>query len=224
MSTKITDVNFLYGQLNYFRKNAHLIDIATFGKKKSPAGKAHYLDPFNKIERRHLVNRVTVGLPVSIDWSQTKQADVEVDGRQVLVYGVNASSAQIYSFAKVKSAKVVLYNLSISEGVLIPLLNGDADGARNFLATEGGDGRIVNEVWVVMEAKLAEHFKSFGSKSSSVSYAGANLNISVSGGTLGTQTITLSPGAIFAYKMERVTDWNAGKTHINKMEPDYFGG
>jgi len=31
------------------------------------------------------------------------------------------------------------------------MLNTVADGARNFLASEGTDGRIVSEVWVVME-------------------------------------------------------------------------
>jgi len=68
-----------------------------------------------------------------------------------------------------------VYNLSIPEGKLQAMLNTDADGARKYLADEGGDGRIVSEIWVVMEAELSEHFDTSGSIA--VSEKASDLNV-----------------------------------------------
>lgn len=218
MSTKITDHYFEYGSLKYFRGNAHLLEICTYGEKKDPIGAEAYLDPQNKVKREHLVGKVTKGLTVSIDWSQTTQSSVEANGA-LKVFGIGVSAAATYTYSKVKSANVRLYNLFINEGPLKTLLNTDASGARNFLADEGSDGRIVSEVWVVMEATLSEHFDT--STSVTVAASGVNLNVTAKGGKSGTQTITLSAGTIFAYKMHKVKDWNSGKTEVKNLEADY---
>jgi NAD(P)-dependent dehydrogenase (short-subunit alcohol dehydrogenase family) len=101
-------------------------------------------------------------------------------------------------------------------------LNKDADGARKFLAEEGHDGRIVSEVWVV-DAELGEHFAAYGATSASVQAFGSSLDVTVTGGKYGSQTITLSPGTTFAYKLHKVKDWNKDKTQIEDMEADYKG-
>lgn len=220
MATKITDHYFEYGSQKYFRGNAHLLEICSYGQKKDPIGSESYIDPQNKVKREHLVGRVTKGMTVGIDWNQTTQAQVEVNGT-VKVFGIGINLATSYAYSKVKSANVKLYNLFINEGPLKTMLNTDADGARNFMADEGDDARIVSEVWVVMEATLATHFDTSTSISAAVS--GVNLNLTAKGGTSGTQTITLSAGSVFAYKSHKVKDWNSGKTSIEDMEADYYG-
>ncbi len=95
------------------------------------------------------------------------------------------------------------------------MLNNDANIAHNCLANEGKDGRIVSEIWVVMEAELAEHFETSGGLM--VSAKAADLNVTANGGRHGTQTITLSSGTTFAYKLHKVKDWNKGKTRINDI-------
>jgi hypothetical protein len=114
-------------------------------------------------------------------------------------------------------------NFFIAEGPLTTMLNTDADGARNYLADEGNDGRIVSEVWVGMEVALADHFSTYAKGSLSVSAAGGNAQITVTGGKNGAQTITLSPSTTFAYKLHKVKEWNKDKTHIENMEADYKG-
>lgn len=54
---KITEDYFEYGALKYFRGNAHLLEIGTYGEKKDPIGPKAYVDPESKVQRRHLVNR-----------------------------------------------------------------------------------------------------------------------------------------------------------------------
>ena len=198
------------------------MEIGTYGEKKDPIGAKAYIDPMNKVTRENLVNRVSKGKPVSVNFSQTTTVELEVNG-PIKVFGLNLSAAVGYSHEKTKSAKLKLYNLSIAEGPLITLLNTDAEGARNYLADEGGDGRIVSEVWVVLEAELAEHFDTSGSLE--VSVKGSDLNVTAKGGKHGTQTITLAKGTTFAYKLHKVKNWNKGKTQIEKlgMEADYKG-
>jgi hypothetical protein len=221
MATKITNHYFEYLSLKYFRGNAHLVEIGTFGEKKDPVGTEAYLDPSGKVSRDHLMNRISKGIMVSIDWSQTNQADVEANGT-IKAYGLNVNVAATYSFSKTKSANLKLYNLYILDNPLMKMLNQDAKAAREFLAAEGSDGRIVSECWIVMEAELAEHFEGSGTFTTSVPSVG-NLNITATGGKHGTQTITLSAGSVFAYKNHKVKSWNSGKTVIENMEADYYG-
>lgn len=220
MAIRITDNYFEFGVHKYFRGNAHLVEIATFGEKKDPVGAKAYLDPQNKVKREYLINRVSKGKPVDIDWGQTTKAELEVNG-SIKVFGLDVNTATDFRYEKAKSARLKLFNLSISEGKLQTMLNKDADGARNFLADEGNDGRIVSEVWIVMEAELAEHFDTSGSLA--VSAKDIDLNVTAKGGKHGTQTIKLSTGTTFAYKLHKVKNWNKGKKQIENMEADYKG-
>lgn len=220
MGTKVTENYFKFGVNKYFRGNAHLIEMGTYGEKKDPIGAKAYLDPQNKVKREHLVGRVVKGQPVAVTWSETKRSALEVNG-PIKVFGVGVNVAATYSHSKVSTANLKLYNLSIIEGPLQNMLNTDADGARKYLAKEGGDGRIVSEIWVVMEAELATHFDTSGAVSAKVS--GVDLEVTASGGTAGSQTIKLAAGTTFAYKLHKVKKWNKGKTKIEGMEADYKG-
>jgi hypothetical protein len=220
MATKVTDNYFEYGGLKYFRGNAHLVEIATYGEKKDPIGAKAYIDPQNKVLREHLVNRVERGPIVTLNCNGMTKANIEVNG-PIKVFGLNVSVAAGFNYEKVMSADLKLCNLYIAEDPLKNMLNTDADAARNYLADEGNDGRIVSECWVVMTADLAEHFTTSGSVAASLK--GSDLNITAKGGKQGTQTITLSKGATFAYKLHKVKDWNKGKTQIEDMEADYKG-
>lgn len=220
MATKITDNYFEFGALKYFRGNAHLVEIGTYGKKKDPIGAKAYIDPQSKVVRSNLVGKVTKGSPVSVDWGQTTNAELEANGA-MRVFGLNLSIETNYNRDTAKAANLKLYNLSIPGGTLEGMLNNDAGGARKFLKDEGSDGRFVSEIWVVMKAELADHFNTSGGIT--VAAEDINLNVTASGGKSGTQTIKLSAGTTFAYKLSKVTDWNKDKTRIEDMEPDYKG-
>jgi hypothetical protein len=220
MATKITDEYFEFGVHKYFRGNAHLIQIATYGEKKDPVGPRAYLDPQSKVQSEHLEGRVKGGTVATVDWGQTSRADVEVNGL-LKFFGLNGKIDASGDYEKVKSARLKLVNFFIDEGPLQRMLNEDANGARNYLADEGGDGRIVSEVWVAMESELAEHFGVNGEVSLSAKAKGAELQITATGGKYGSQTITLSPGTTFAYKLHKVKNWIDNKTRIENMEADY---
>ncbi|RMF32078.1 MAG: hypothetical protein D6752_00910 [Candidatus Nitrosothermus koennekii] len=218
--TKIASHFFKYNNLKYFRDGAENIEMCSFGEKKDPLGPKSYLSVEGKVARKHLEGRIKKIPSVDIDWSKQSKADVEANGL-IPVYGIPVKVGTTYSYEEAKSADLKLIKFVIDEGPLKKMLNNDANAARNYLADEGKDGRIVSSIWVVMEGKLARHFDSVGSISANA--AGSNLEITASGGVAGSQTITLSEGTTFAYAMHKVKKWNKGKTEIEDMEDDYHG-
>ncbi len=222
MATKINKHYFEFGTQKYFRGNAHLLEMGTYGEKKDPIGAKAYVDPQAKVKSKHLDNRVKYGTRVKINWKEVSKADLDAEA-DLKFFGLGKKAAVSFSYKKAKDAKLELINFAINEGPLTTMLNKDATGARNFLAEEGKDGRIVSEVWVVVDAELGEHFATYGSTSAAVEAFGSSLNVTVTGGKQGSQTVTLSKGTTFAYKLHKVKDWNKGKTRIEDMEADYKG-
>ena len=127
-----------------------------------------------------------------------------------------------FDYSKAKSAKLELINLSIDEIPLIRVLN-DAPVARDFLAKEGSDGRVVSEYWIVVEAALAEAFEASGSAGIAVKAFGNQANLTIGGGKHGSQTVTMSPGTTFAYKLHKVSQWSKGKESVEAVEAAYKG-
>jgi hypothetical protein len=130
------------------------------------------------------------------------------------------------SYSKAKSAHLKLVKFVFDEGPLKKTLNQHAGRALNYLKTEGRDGRFVHEVWVAMEAELANHFEN----STSIEVAGqgsAGITVEaktkVGSSSTKTESINLSAGTCFAYAMVKVKKWNRGKTEIEDLEDDYSG-
>lgn len=217
----ITASSFKYGTITYFRGKAENVEMGSYGEKKTPFGGAPYLSVQNKVKSEYLNGRVKFATRCEIDWSKQSQAAVEAN--DISYFGLGVKGAVSGSYSKAKSASLDLVKLAIDEGPLKTMLNNDASGARNFLRDEGGDGRIVPEIWVVMEAKLAEHFQTSGSISVSGTVNGVSADITASGGSQGTQTITISKGSTFAYLLFKVKKWNSGKTKIEDLEDDTVG-
>lgn len=222
METKITKDYFQFGVNKYFRGNAHLVEIGTFGEKKDPIGPKAYLDPQAKVASDHLASRVEYTTRAIVDWNEVSKGDLEV-GADLKFFGLGKKAAASFGFEKGKEAKLELVNLAILEEPLKKMLNTDANAARNFLAEEGNDGRIVSEVFVWMDGELGEHFATYGSASAAVKAFGSSLDITVTGGKHGSQTISLSKGTAFAFKLHKVKSWNKDKTKIENLEADYKG-
>ena len=222
METKVTEHYFKFGGDKYFRQNAHNVDIGSYGEKKDPVGANAYLDVQAKVKADYLASRVRYNTTADIDWGQTTKGEVEAEGA-LKFFGIGGEAAVNASYEKIKSAKLKVMNFAISEGPLKTMLNQEANAARNFLAEEGNDGRIVSEVWILAEGELVEHFKTSGSISVAVDAVTKSLDVTAKGGKEGTATIRIDPGTTFAYKMHKVKDWNKGKTQIEDLEADWKG-
>jgi hypothetical protein len=220
--TKVTKDYFEFGTIKYFRGKGENVEICSYGEKKHPMGGAPYLAVQAKVNRAYLKDRVDYITSVKVDWRKQSEAAVEVNGR-LKYFDLNGKVAVSGSYQNVKSAKLELVKFAINEGPLKGMLNRDADGARRYLAEEGADGRIVSEVWVLMKGELAEHFATSGGIDASVSSTGADLELTATGGTHGSQTVVISADTTFAYLLHKVKKWSNGKTQIEDMEDDSSG-
>ena len=223
MSIKITKHYFQFGIHKYFRGNAHELELGHYGQKKDPIGAKAWLAPHDKIKPVHMKGRVKFNTRTQIAWNEVTSADLDTGGA-LTYYGINFSGAKSFSHSHAKSAKLELISLSIDEGPLEDMINADRP-ARKEMADEGNDARIVSEVFMVVEAELAEHFQTYGRTTAGVEVKAVNgdAQLTVSGGVRGTQSIVLSKGTTFAYRLHKITDWNKGKTQVEDVDPDYKG-
>ncbi|MBT8410508.1 MAG: hypothetical protein KJP02_01750 [Octadecabacter sp.] len=222
MSVKITKHKFSYGGLGYFRTNAHLVELGSHGQKKDPIGAKAYIDPAGKIRASHLASRPIKISTVTIDWADVKSSDFDA-GATLKFLGLGRKHGVSFDLADARSAKLKLMNFSIAENPLKRCLNNDADTVRRSMAEEGNDARLVGETWIAMEAELAEHIETNWSTGHSWEALGNSLDLTVSGGRHGSQTVTLGPGTCFAYKLYKVKKWSKGKESIEDLEADYKG-
>lgn len=221
MANKVKDNYLDLGNQKYFRVNAHIIRIGSYGKKKDPLGAKASIDPHNKIKVEHLTEHIQLGSTQVVDWSQGFQAGASVEA-PVKYFGVNGKVGVAANAEKAAGAHLKLVNFYMMPAALQRVLNNEASGAKKFLAEEG-DGRVVSEIWVAMEAELANSFNVSGSISAQAKAAGQEVEVTLSAGKYGSQTLVLSPGTTFAYKLHKVTKWIDNKTKIDTIEADYYG-
>jgi len=220
---EIKDSYFKYGGVRYFRGKAENIEIGSYGQKKEPLTSTNYLAVEAKIASENLASysKAHTVTKVAIDWAKYNKTDVSTSfGFKYFTMG--AKTALTGSYEQFKSAKLQLVKIVIDEGPMKTTIN-KSNGVRNFLKDEGGDGRVVIEVWVAMEAQLASHFSnstvfSLSGKAGSALEITGKLTASSTGS--GAQTITISKGTTFAYLLEKVKDWNKDKTQVLDMEDD----
>ena len=220
METKVTKWAFEYGGMKFFRGLAYQVRLGTYGEKKDPLGAKAYLEPEGHIIPSYLKNIGKMG-PVEVDWERQSKADVAADG-DLKYLGAAGKVAGSFNYENAKSANLKLMSFYIEEGTLKQILNEHAGTARSYLAKEGNDGRIVSQVFVAMEATLAQTFSTAGSLSYKAE--GDALGVTASGGVHGSNTIILAPNTTFAYKLTKVKDWSHGKDKIEDMEGDFKGG
>lgn len=226
METQITEHYFKFGTVKYFRGKAENVVLGSYGEKADPIGASAQLNVQNRIKVEHLTGKVQIVPPVALDWAKVSVADAAFGGA-IRYYVLNHQLGYSLTLAKAKAAQLKLVKLFINEGPLRGVLNNGADGARKYLADEGGDGRVVSETWVVVDGALGEQFGTAASvvlaPAATVGPLGMALDLRLEGGKYGTQTLALGAGSTFAYLMHEVTKWNKGKTQIESLGPDEKG-
>ena len=209
--------------IKYFRAGADRVQLAAYGEKKThPSPWAdNYLAvqdrlPAPKIEQAG----IRLASIIEIDTKNTSQADVEahLEGSVAVVKG--GKTAKI-TFEKLKDNDLKLVHLVIQPEDLKDAFN-DSPKALGRLRDYGGDARAVNDIFVVVEADLAESFTAsapFGVKA-----AALGLEIEAkAGGKVKTSTeVTFSEKTTFAYLLQN-PKWERGKDRIKKFSDDQWG-
>ena len=202
----------------YFRRNAPTVEIGSYGEKKEPFTEANYLAVEGHVKYDLLNGKIRKGSPFKVNWERETKTDVEANVDYYFVVG----GTKEFRYEKAKEAHLELVRFHIDEKPLKRLLNNDANAVRKAMKKEGKDARFCSSIWVVMSGQLAEQF----SKSAALEVSGTTsqgLSITAKGGAewSGSETITFTPGTVFAYALHKVKKWNGDK--IKEMEDDWQG-
>ncbi|MBN2529594.1 MAG: hypothetical protein JXR76_24610 [Deltaproteobacteria bacterium] len=215
---KITSAAFKYNGVRYFRGKAENVNLASYGEKKTPVGQPNYLEVEDDIGRAMLGKiKVKISGPYDVDWSRYSKADISAGIKYLMVGGGTGS----FSHESAKSAKLKLVKMSIDEGQLKKLLNDHAQKVKAYMKSEGKDARIVSEVWIAMEAQLASDVTNGGAVTGSGGANGITVEVSASGSSKNTSSVTIPENTTFAYLLHKVKKWK--KDTISNMEDDQHG-
>lgn len=217
-TASVHDNHLEYMGKNYFRVGADVVTLGAYGEKKSPLLKGNYLEVQSTLPPAKIAKKVTNAAVVAIDFTSTKKAEIEANLSGIKV--VNAGTTVTYE--ALKTAKLKLVHVVITAVDIRDAANSTA-GALANLKSYGKDARISQEIFVVMEAELADSFTASntfevtGTTTTGITITGKH---TVSGGA--DSKVVLSKGTTFAYLLVKL-QWNSAKTAIEKATDDVWG-
>lgn len=209
IDAKIFDNHFHLNGVNYFRGHADAVLLGDVGEKKTPATQQNYLAVQENVPRRQL--KVQRALRIDLH-------AIDIDTRELkvglLVPGlgrVEAGSAA----RQIEEQTLSLVKLEVLPKEIVAAANAAPDVLAELIRA-GNGGRLVHQVFVLMQMKTAIGFTS--AHTFSVTGSAGALNV-VAGGTGGV-SVELVPGSTFAYLLlepkwdadlkknwKRIDDW-----------------
>ncbi len=204
---------------NYFRGGAEGVQLWSYGEKHSPLTQTNYLEVQGRLQvQKPKIRKAAV---VTIDFDRTTEKNLLANINVSLVFKGGSKSA----YEDLKTGKLKLVKFEVANEEIISAANASPE-ALERLIDYGNDARIVDEIFVVMEARLANSFASSNSFDISLSVGAIKITAEFGAGANGNASITLSKGMTFAYGMLKL-DWDANqkknKTRITKVTDDQWG-
>jgi len=202
----------------YFIANAQLTSIADYGEKATPVFGQNKLEVKDHIPAPKINGKVRTVPPIGIDSSTSSKNDfLNAVGASLKVIGFNGKQSQVYD--KLVSNKLKLVQLYVEEEEMKKAVN-DSPKVLENLKRYGGDARVVHQLFVVMEAELAESFTSGTTYDVSANAAGIVSITAKGGGSKSGETkIDLYSGTGLAYLLLK-PDWNDNKTRLVDVHAD----
>lgn len=206
--------HLVFNGVHYFRGHAESVVIGSYGEKRTPVTQQNYLEvqsdlPANKLK----VNTVTIA---DIDFSRSREADIKL-GLKAADTGATGAAA----LSDLKAGKLKLVKLEMRLGDLRDVVN-TLSGVLGDLKGYGADARVAHQIFVVLEASLAQTFAASGDVSFTRTGSALKMSASASGSVSGSTSVTFSAGTTFAYLLAN-PDFELGKQRIKKFTDDQHG-
>jgi len=213
-SAVVHNSHLVFNGVRYFRGHAESVVIGSYGEKRTPLTQQNYLEVQSDLPADRLkVNTVTIA---DIDFSRSRDADLKI-GLKAADTGASGSVA----LSDLKTGKLKLVKLEMRLLDLKTVVNGLSAVLGN-LRSYGNDARVAHQIFVVLEATLAQTFAASGDISFTRTGSALKMSADASASASGSTTITLSSGTTFAYLLAN-PDWDRGKNRIEKFTDDQHG-
>ena len=222
MTTKVVIKNnhFTYNGISYFRANADTVGLGSYGEKRSPLTKANYLEVKGMVPAPKLTAvKATV---LTIDFTKSSAADITADVHpmQLKFAGGSVSAArEAASKERLKLLKLHVLNNEMEEAI------NESPKVLDDLRDYGNDVRVAHQIWVVLEAELANRVKTGASAEVTATIKG--ITVGLNGSTQSDQEteLTIEPGATYGYLLGKF-EWNARsknkRTEIVDIDDDQW--
>lgn len=221
----IADLNgkrFKYNGKSYYTAGAGEMLVGSIGEKRSPLGKPKNLDKKADISADKIGELKSTVIDVRFDDASKRDIDalapIVISGVPILVSAAEAHQGLMRGDLK-------LVHLRAEDQRLERAAN-DSPRRLDDLISWGRDARIVSQTFVVVEAAVAEKFRS----NARVGVWGTDLGIGArvggAGGRAGSVEVEYAPGATFAYLLAKIT-WDAkmkkNRRFIEDLDDDQYG-
>jgi len=218
----VKENHLTFGGVNYFRGHAEEIEIGSIGEKQKPLFKQNYLE----VKDRILIpeKNVVKATVVDIDFEKTSEIDFNTNVPSKVI-GLPADLDGGVSFKNLRSGDLKLVKFSVLNNDMKRAMNNSPEQLQDMIRW-GNDARIVHQVFIVIEAALANEFSRAINVSISAGIKGLEAKVGGSRSVSGTTEVKISSGTCFAYLMARI-DWDEKKkknrTKIVDLDDDQWG-
>lgn len=215
MEVTIKKNHFIYNGVKYFRKAAESLNLGSYGNKDKNVFVSNGLIHDDTVKGKFPVKPVT----------EIKLQNAKTDNNAFSVGGTfTTAKVNGKGGVKVNWTKDELRNLSLikiditSESTLRKLANDDKNCFNKLKDVK--NGRIADQIFVIVESNLIQNASITASGSADVSVLNDKFSINLAGsaGHTGSLTLEVSAGSVFAYALRKPKFDTRMKKNAKKIE------
>ncbi|MEN8225539.1 MAG: hypothetical protein ABFS05_09300 [Bacteroidota bacterium] len=218
----VKEAHLTFGGVAYFRAHAEEVEIGSIGEKRKPLTKQNYLEVKDRVQVPE--KEIIQATVTEIDFNKTSKSAFNLNA-SAIIKGVPVKLDSDAVFRKLKAGELKLVKFSISNNDMKRAMNNSPQKLQDLIAW-GNNARVVLQVFVVIEAKLADEFTRDMGIGISAGIKGLEAEVGGCFAASGSSRITLSQGTCFAYLLAK-PDWDARKkkdrTRVVDLDDDQWG-
>jgi hypothetical protein len=218
IDAKIRDNHFHLNGVNYFRGHADAVQFGDVGEKKTPSTQENYLAVQESVPR----NKLKIERATQIDIHALALASSDI-GASIAVPGLGSLGASTLA-RQLEDQTLSLVKLETLPKDIVAAANDSPDVIAELIRV-GNAGRLVHQVFVILEMKTALNF----TRSTRFDVSGTVKSWTIAGtggsGSASRTVVSITPGTTFAYLLLK-PKWNANLkknwTRIDDWEDDQW--
>jgi len=223
---ELNDKRFKYDSKSYFVAGSHECQIGCGGEKRSPIGKPKNIDIHRQINPNKIGTLSSNVVEVTLDQKSRSGLNAIIP-LQLPSLPIPIDADIVSVGEQLTKGKLKLVHIWAESQALKQAAN-DSPKLLNDMIDWGHDARLVSEIFIVVEARVAQKFRETKTFGIGKSMAGGLIEARIGGGggRAGSVDVSLAPGAVFAYLLaDPVWDAKARKkrTRIEKLRDDQYG-
>lgn len=223
MSNVVIKENHLtFGGVAYYRAHAEEVEIGSIGEKRSPLFKQNYLEVKDRVlvPEKNIIKATVAG----IDFTKSSRSAFRLQAKAI-IDGVPAQLDGDAVFNKLRAGELKLVKFSITNNEMKKSINNSPEALQS-LRLWGNRSRVALQVFIVIEAKLAEAFDRDINIGLSAGISGLKAEVGAGFAASGKTSVTLSKDTCFAYLLAKVR-WDGknkkDRKQIIDLDDDQWG-